>query len=94
MYHFCWWLTSSIALAIYVQDRRDMKTHQGSYTIEAAIWVPLVMLVIATTLHLAIVLVQEAAEREPIKWLVEQDPTQEFYHYQVLEEIGEEIIGD
>jgi hypothetical protein len=38
--------------------------------------------------------VEEASEREAMQWLAEQDPIQEFYNYQVLDEIGEEIIGD
>lgn len=71
-----------------------MRVHQGSYTIEAAILVPLVMLVAGLTLYLAVCFVEEAAERESLEWLQEQDLLQEFYNYQVLEEIGEEITGD
>lgn len=70
------------------------KKLKGSYTIEAAIYIPIILFIMCQTLQIAIDFWQESREREVNKVLQELDIVREFYSYQVLDEIGKEIIND
>lgn len=70
------------------------KKLKGSYTIEAAIYIPIILFIMCQTLQIAIDFWQESREREVNKMLQELDIVREFYSYQVLDEIGKEIIND
>lgn len=67
---------------------------KGSYTIEAAIWVPVMIFLIMNVVRLGISFFQESINREAGVRLKELDIVQEFYNYQILREIGEEILDD
>lgn len=67
---------------------------KGSYTIEAAVYIPLLLFVMCKTLQLAIGFWQESREREISKYLQELDIVQEFYSYQIVDEIGKEFTDD
>ena len=71
-----------------------MKLQKGSYMIEAAIWVPFVLLLIVMVLKLGIEFYQNSKNRENYYGLDELDIVQEFYNYQILGEIREEILDD
>lgn len=73
-----------------------MKTRwqNASYTIEAAIYIPIILFVIFQTLQLGIGFWQTSKQREINENLQELDVVQEFYTYQILEEVGKEIIDD
>lgn len=62
--------------------------------IEAAIWVPFVLLLIVMVLKLGIEFYQNSKNRENYYGLDELDIVQEFYNYQILGEIREEILDD
>lgn len=70
------------------------KKLKGSYTIEAAIYIPLILFIMSQTLQIAINYWQESRERVVCEELQELDIVKEFYNYQVLDEIGKEIIDD
>ena len=67
---------------------------KGSYTIEAAIYIPLILGLIFFSLHMGIEYWQKSRNREVSKGLRELDIVQEFYGYQILEEIGKELEKD
>lgn len=67
---------------------------KGSYTIEAAIYIPIIMFMLFQALEIAIDEWQESKEREVCEALLEIDIVKEFYGYQILEEIGKEIEND
>ena len=68
--------------------------HRGSFTIEAAIWVPFMMFLIMGTIQIGIMFFQESVKRESYSGLMQLDIVQEFYNYQILGEIGEELVND
>lgn len=67
---------------------------KASYTVEAAIYIPIILLVLCQTLETGIDFWQRSKMRESNKHLQELDIVQEFYNYQIMEEIGKEIIDD
>ena len=67
---------------------------KGSYTIEAAIYIPLVMFLLFQTMEIAIDEWQESKKREVCEVLQELDVVREFYGYQVLDEVRKEIEDD
>lgn len=67
---------------------------KGSFTVEAAIWVPIMIFLIMNVIQLGIHFFQESRNRESYAGLMQLDIVQEFYNYQILEEIGEEIFDD
>ena len=71
-----------------------MKMHQASFTIEASFYVPIILFLMMNVLSLGIHFFQESREREENKRIQELDIVQEFYNYQILGEIGEEVLGD
>lgn len=70
------------------------KKVKGSYTIEAAIYIPIIIFILCQTLQIAIDFWQESRTREVSEVLQQLDIVREFYNYQVIDEIGKEIIND
>lgn len=68
--------------------------HKGSFTVEAAIWMPVMVLLITGSMKLGIDFFQNSKTRESYSGLIELDIVQEFYNYQILGEIGEAIFDD
>lgn len=60
---------------------------KGSYTIEASIYVPMMLLMIMTVLHISIVYYQESKNHEIYEGLNTMDAIQEFYIYQIAGEV-------
>ena len=67
---------------------------KGSYTIEAAIYIPIIMFMLLQTLEIALDRWQKSKEREVYEALLEVDIVNEFYAYQVMDEIRKEIVDD
>ena len=66
----------------------------GSYTIEAAIYIPIIMFMLFQTLEIAIDKWQKSKEREICESLIEVDTVKEFYAYQIIDEIRKEMEDD
>lgn len=67
---------------------------KGSYTVEAAVYIPIILFMLFHSLDIAIDFWQESREREISKQLEELDCVKEFYGYQILDEIRKEIQDD
>ena len=67
---------------------------KGSYTIEAAIYIPMILFLLYQSLGIAIDKWQNSRLREAAQTRVEMDIIGEFYGYQILDEIGKEIGND
>lgn len=74
--------------------RKKMKMHKGSFTVEASIYVPMVIFLVMNVLSGGIYFFQESKNREKNIAIEELDIVREFYNYQILGEIGEEIWDD
>jgi len=69
--------------------------HKGSFTIEASIWCPLLLSMAAYVLQGGIGLYQEIKENRFFREEIEElNIVQEFYNYQILKEVMEEITDD
>lgn len=68
--------------------------YKGSYTIEAAIYIPMILFLMFQTLEIAIDYWQESKEREVCESLQELDSVKEFYGYQIIDEVRKEIVDD
>ena len=68
-----------------------MVKQKGSYTIEAAVWVPLLLMVVFTSLEMGLNFYQEIKNMTYSQKTQSLDIVQEFYNYQVLEEIIQEV---
>lgn len=71
-----------------------MRYHKGSYTIEATMWVPLLLTVLFLSLKIGLNLYQEIINTTFCEKTEELDIVQEFYNYQILEEIKQEVTDD
>ena len=67
------------------------KTLKGSYTLEAAIYIPIIMFLLLGSMDLGIQYWQRSREREINRELQDLNILQEFYGYQILEEVGKEL---
>lgn len=67
---------------------------RGSYTVEAAIYIPIIIVMLFYSLDLAIDFWQESAHREVCEELQNLNIVDEFYGYQILDETGKEIKDD
>ena len=70
------------------------KRMKGSYTIEAAIYIPIIMFILFQTLEIAISDWKDSREREIYAGLQRLDIVSEFYGYQILDEVRKEIVDD
>ena len=67
---------------------------KGSYTIEAAIYIPILLFLFFQSLELSIDFWMQSKEREVLSELTEIDIVKEFYTYQIIEEIEKEFLDD
>ena len=67
---------------------------KGSYTIEAAIYIPMILFILVQTMDLAIDFWQKSKSREVPGYIQKLDSVKEFYGYQILHEVGKEIGDD
>ena len=67
---------------------------KGSYTVEAAVYIPIILFMLFHSLDIAIDFWQESRECEISKQMEELDCVKEFYGYQILDEIRKEIQDD
>ena len=74
--------------------KRCLYMHRGSFTIEASIYVPVLLMLVMTVLSAGIHFFQESKVREDELEARELDIVQKFYTYEILGEIGEEVFGD
>lgn len=82
---------------IELEDEKDImlqKQLKGSYTVEAAIYVPIILFVLVQSLEIGIEFWQESREREINIFLQEVDVVKEFYGYQIMREVMEEMEND
>lgn len=70
------------------------KKQRGSYTIEAAIYIPIIMCMLFQSIEIAIDFWQQSRTREVSEELRMLNTIEEFYTYQILDEIGKEIRDD
>ena len=71
-----------------------LKKQKGSYTIEAAIYIPIIICMLFQSIGMAIDFWQQSKNREVCEELQNLDIVKEFYGYQILDEIGKEILDD
>lgn len=71
-----------------------LKKQRGSYTIEAAIYIPIIICMLFQSIGIAIDFWQQSRNREVCEELQTLDIVKEFYGYQILDEIGKEILDD
>lgn len=76
------------------QEEKKNISCKASYTIEAAIYIPIILFMLFQTLEFAIDRWEASKEREPYVGLCQLDIVSEFYGYQIMEEIGKEIVDD
>lgn len=67
---------------------------KASYTVEAAIYLPIILFVILQTLELSIAYWQKSKDREICEELQQLDIISDFYGYQIMDEVREEIVDD
>ena len=70
------------------------RTLKGSYSIEAAVYIPIILYMLFQSVEIGIDFWQKSKEREVSIWLQELDSVKDFYGYQIIEEIGKEIGND
>ncbi len=70
-----------------------MKKLQGSVTVEAGIWYPILIFITLGVIKLALGFWQESREVEQYP-VPEADIVKEFYGYKIAEEIGKELFDD
>lgn len=73
---------------------RNTKMQKGSYTIEAAIYIPIIMCMLFYSMGIGIDFWQQSRKREVCEELQTLDIVKEFYGYHILDEIGKEILDD
>lgn len=71
-----------------------MRWEKGSYTLEAAILVPLVLFAVMKVSEIGIGCYMEIVEKAPSEELEKLDIVSEFYNYQILDEVWEEVTDD
>ena len=75
-------------------DIMKRKCWKGSYTIEAAIYIPMILFLLYQSIGTAIDFWKDSRIREESSCLKELDIVQEFYGYQIMGEIGKELFDD
>ena len=67
---------------------------RGSLTIEAAVYIPFIVCMLFYSMEISIEHWNESREKVPCEALQNLNSVEEFYMYQVSEEIGKELEGD
>lgn len=70
------------------------KKLKASYTIEAAIYIPIIVFILCQSVRISIDFWQQSRDREVSQTLQEMDLVQDFYKYQIIEELGKELLDD
>ncbi len=63
-------------------------------TIEASVYIPVIIILLFYVLYIGIGFYQNSKTEGADPVIGELDIVQEFYNYQVIGEVGEEIFGD
>lgn len=71
-----------------------MKMQKGSFTIEAVIWIPLMLYMMLAVLQEGIQFYKESAEKEISKDVSEWNGVARFYDVWILKEFGEELNSE
>ena len=67
---------------------------KASYTIEAAIWVPILLGMLIWGIRIGVLYYQEISQMKTLPLVQELDLQEEFYQYQIFEEIMGELTDD
>ena len=67
---------------------------KANYTIEAAIYIPVILFMLFQTIEIGIDKWERSKEREIYEGLRQIDIVSEFYGYQILDEVRKEIAND
>ena len=70
------------------------KLQKGSFTIEAAIIVPITLFMMVTVVRYGIDFYQQSVERKPLEELEEWDAVGHFYEVESLKKLEEEMQND
>ena len=68
--------------------------YKASYTVEAAIYIPIILFMMFQSVEIAIDFLQKSRQREVYECLQELDIVKEFYGYQIIDEVRKEIEDD
>ncbi len=71
-----------------------MKRLKGSFTIEISILLPLLFFLFMLVLKEGIGFYQYSKQREVSNLVTETDLVRKFYNYQILGEVGEELLDE
>ena len=71
--------------------RKAIGNCKASYTLEAAVYIPIILFILLQTLEMGIAECRESKERSIYQGLKQLDVVSEFYAYQILDEAREEI---
>jgi hypothetical protein len=71
------------------REEKDVKRCKASYTVEAAVIVPLAITVMALSMRIGILLCQEVKEEKEADSLDRMWEVQEFYRYQIIGEVAD-----
>lgn len=69
-------------------------SYKGSFTVEAAIYLPIILFMLIQTVKISIDYLQESRERKVNMMIQDLDVVSEFYGYQIIDDIGKEIMDD
>lgn len=69
-------------------------SYKGSFTVEAAIYLPIILFMLIQTVKISIDYLQESRERKVNMMIQDIDVVSEFYGYQIIDDIGKEIMDD
>lgn len=75
-------------------EKKKAAKWKGSYTVEAAIYIPMILFLLFQSLEVAIDFWQASMEREVCDKLQKLDIVSEFYGYQIIDETKKEIMDD
>lgn len=67
---------------------------KGSFTIEASVYIPLIIFAMMQVLSIGICCFQDSRCRDMDSEIKGLNIIREFYNYQILEEVGKEVIDD
>ena len=71
-----------------------MLSQKGSFTIEATVWIPVLLMVLTLSLKTGISIYKEIVSTDYREKTKQLDVVQEFYEYQILEEVMQEATDD
>ena len=72
------------------RNMNKMKVQKGSFTIEAVIWIPILLCIMLSVLQEGIQFYKESAEGEIPEHIQEWDVVSTFYGFWKIQELGEQ----